>query len=56
VDWEGVYERRYRGPIIPPVRYPGDAQCFDIYPEDDQNREVYTDQMAEKYDKYFEDF
>jgi protein kinase A len=56
VDWEAVRQKRHRGPILPPVRYPGDAQCFDIYPEEDATRDVYTDEMAAKYDEYFKDF
>ncbi|TPX10665.1 uncharacterized protein E0L32_008399 [Thyridium curvatum] len=56
VDWEATYRRAERGPIVPPVRYPGDAQCFDIYPEEDVSRDKYTDQMAEKYDDFFKDF
>jgi len=56
VNWDDVYHRRRRGPIIPPVRYPGDAQCFDAYPEDDGKRDEYTGSMAEKYDEYFKDF
>ncbi|GJN67542.1 protein kinase DC2 [Purpureocillium lilacinum] len=56
VDWDAVIARRGQGPIVPPVRYPGDAQCFDTYPEDDGRRAQYTDDMARKYDHYFEDF
>lgn len=56
IDWDAVLLRRRRGPIIPPVRYPGDAQCFDIYPEDDANKERYSEDMAERYDQYFKDF
>ncbi|KAK4199697.1 kinase-like domain-containing protein [Triangularia verruculosa] len=56
VDWDAVQARKYQGPILPPVRYPGDAQCFDIYPEEDDRRDEYTDEMAEKYDGYFKDF
>ena len=56
VNWDDVYHRRNRGPINPPVRYPGDAQCFDIYPEDDGKRDTYTPDMATKYDEYFADF
>lgn len=56
VNWDDVYNRRARGPIIPPVRWPGDAQCFDVYPEDDGNREPYTEEMAQRYDKFFTDF
>ena len=56
VNWDDVYHRRHPGPILPPVRYPGDAQCFDIYPEDDVNSEVYSDDMFQKYDAFFQDF
>ena len=56
VDWDAILERRQRGPIVPPIRYPGDTQCFDEYPEDDQNRDVYTEEMAKTYDEYFKDF
>lgn len=56
IDWDDVYNRRRRGPIIPPIRYPGDAQCFDSYPEDDGRRDVYSAEMAQKYDDYFKDF
>lgn len=56
VDWDAILQRRHRGPIIPPIRYPGDAQCFDVYPEEDANREEYTDEMVQKYDEYFKDF
>lgn len=55
-NWDDVFNRRRKGPILPPVRYPGDASCFDVYPEDDGKREPYTDEMAEKYDEYFKDF
>ena len=56
VDWDVVFERRYRGPIVPPIRYPGDAQCFDVYPEEDVAKDPYTEEMAAKYDEYFRDF
>ncbi|KAK3311823.1 kinase-like domain-containing protein [Apodospora peruviana] len=56
VDWEAVAQKRYRGPIIPPIRYPGDAQCFDVYPEDDVNKEEYTSDLESRYDEYFKDF
>lgn len=56
VDWDAVYRRRYRGPIIPPIRYPGDAQCFDVYPEEDVGYGQYTEELREKYESYFEGF
>lgn len=56
VNWDDVLNRRHRGPIIPPIRFPGDAQCFDIYPEEDATRDKYTEDLVKKYDGYFQDF
>ncbi|KXJ94028.1 camp-dependent protein kinase catalytic subunit [Microdochium bolleyi] len=56
IDWDALLDRQIPPPIVPQVRFPGDAQCFDLYPEDDGKREPYTDEMAGKYDQYFEDF
>ncbi|KAF4510049.1 hypothetical protein G6O67_001974 [Ophiocordyceps sinensis] len=56
VDWDDLVRRRRPGPIQPPVRYPGDAQCFDTYPEDEGGRSDYTPDMAQQYDEYFRDF
>jgi protein kinase A len=54
--WEDVYYRKYRGPIIPPLRYKGDAQCFDQYPDEKEGREPYTEELRGKWDGYFKDF
>lgn len=56
VIWEDVYYRKYRGPIIPPLRYPGDAQNFDLYPDEKEGRDPYTDELAAKYDECFKGF
>ncbi|TWU74382.1 serine/threonine protein kinase, AGC [Metarhizium rileyi] len=56
VNWDDVLNRRQQGPIVPPVRYAGDSQCFDTYPEDDGRRDRYTDEMAQRFDSYFADF
>jgi protein kinase A len=56
VIWDDVLQRRHQGPIIPPIRFPGDTQCFDKYPEDDQRFDEYTEEMARKYDDNFKDF
>ncbi|KAG6017199.1 hypothetical protein E4U43_002116 [Claviceps pusilla] len=56
INWDDMLNRRQKGPIIPPIRYPGDAQCFDTYPEDDGKRDAYTDEMVQKYEQYFADF
>jgi protein kinase A len=56
VRWDDVYYRKYRGPIIPPLRHNADASCFDDYPDEKANREPYTPELAAKYDEYFKDF
>jgi len=56
VIWEEVYYRKYQGPIIPPVRYPGDAQCFDLYPDEKEGREPYSSEMRHKWEDHFKDF
>ena len=56
IDWEALYHRQIRPPIQPNVRYPGDAQCFDVYPEDDGKREPYTESMIQQFDHLFESF
>ncbi|KKA30984.1 hypothetical protein TD95_001338 [Thielaviopsis punctulata] len=56
IDWTRLYNKQIKAPIQPPVNYPGDAQCFDVYPEDDGIHDVYTAEMADQYDEYFADF
>jgi len=56
VAWEDVYYRKYRGPIIPPVRFPGDTQCFDVYPDEKEGREPYGQELSDKWEEKFEDF
>ena len=56
VNWDDLFHRRIVAPIQPHVRFPGDAQCFDVYPEDDGKREPYTDELAKQYDHYFNGF
>ena len=56
VNWDDVYNRRHKGPILPPVRYPGDAQCFDSYPEDDGKRDAYSGDLSARYEQFFADF
>ncbi|CAJ2503746.1 Uu.00g111400.m01.CDS01 [Anthostomella pinea] len=56
IDWDALYKRQVRPPIQPNIRFPGDAQCFDVYPEDDGKREPYTEDLARQYDSLFETF
>lgn len=41
---------------MPPIRYPGDAQCFDLYPDEKEGREKYTEELEKKWDWHFKDF
>ncbi|KAH8758010.1 hypothetical protein F5883DRAFT_567186 [Diaporthe sp. PMI_573] len=50
VKWDDVYHRRCKGPIIPPVRFAGDSQCFDLYPEEDAACDEYSQEMKDKYE------
>jgi protein kinase A len=56
VNWDDVYYRRHRGPIIPQIRFKGDAQCFDIYPDEKLGRDLYTNDLKAKWEDHFKDF
>lgn len=56
VNWDDVYYRREKGPIIPNVRYVGDASCFDTYPEEVRRTGDYTEDLRRKWDSCFADF
>jgi protein kinase A len=56
INWDDVYYRRQRGPIIPPLRHKGDSQCFDIYPDEKPGRDLYTDELKGKWEDRFKDF
>jgi len=56
VDWDDVYYRKYRGPIIPQLRHKADAQCFDDYPDEKAGRDPYTHELQKKWDHHFKDF
>ncbi|RKF77739.1 cAMP-dependent protein kinase catalytic subunit [Golovinomyces cichoracearum] len=56
INWEDIYNRKSCGPIIPAIRYPGDAQCFDHYPDEKRVREPYSAEMERKWEHHFKDF
>lgn len=56
VVWEDIYNRQNCGPIIPSIRYPGDAQCFNHYPDEKTSREPYSNEMYRKWENHFKDF
>ena len=62
LDWDEVYYRRRRGPIIPRVEWAGDAGNFDEYPdpvdgeESEGGRGKYTDELRDEWEDAFADF
>ena len=56
IDWDALYYRQMKGPIIPEIRHPADASNFDQYDPAPEPKSTYTPEMASKYDKEFKDF
>ncbi|KAI4190170.1 MAG: hypothetical protein L6R41_000978 [Letrouitia leprolyta] len=56
IDWEALYYRKIKGPIIPKLRHPADASNFDEYDQPPEQKSVYTKEMASKYDHEFREF
>lgn len=56
VDWDAVYHRRIKGPIVPELKNAADASNFDDYDAAPESSSVYTKDMIHKYDHEFKDF
>lgn len=59
VDWDGLYYRRFKGPILPRVEHPADSGNFDEYPDPEEERgskALYTKEMRHTYESAFKDF
>lgn len=56
VDWEKLYYRQLKGPIIPRVKHAADGSNFDDYAEAEDKGSQYTDEMAEQYESAFAEF
>lgn len=53
VDWESVYYKQLKPPIVPKVTYPGDHRNYDFYPEVDLRR---APAVSERERALFQDF
>lgn len=53
LNWEDVFTRAIKPPIVPKVSYDGDTDNFDDYPENDWKKKPTA---TERELKYFEDF
>ncbi|EHY56906.1 cAMP-dependent protein kinase catalytic subunit 3 [Exophiala dermatitidis] len=62
INWDDIYYRRKRGPIIPRVEWAGDAGNFDEYPdpiegeESEGGRGRYTEELRAEWEDAFKDF
>ena len=53
MDWEDVFNRKPRPPLVPRVRYDGDTANFDDYSKEEIQKAV---KVTEREAKLFEDF
>ncbi|KAH8423463.1 cAMP-dependent protein kinase [Aspergillus melleus] len=57
INWDDLFYRRIKGPIIPRVDHPADTGNFEEYPDPDSKATaVYTDELRKKYEVLFSDF
>ncbi|EAU33539.1 hypothetical protein ATEG_05778 [Aspergillus terreus NIH2624] len=57
INWDDLFYRRVKGPIIPRVDHPADTGNFEDYPDPDpKTQTVYTEDMKKKYETLFSDF
>ncbi|CAG2069192.1 unnamed protein product, partial [Timema podura] len=53
IEWQDVYNKKLKPPIVPRVTYEGDTRNFDDYPETDWKS---APTVGEIEQKLFEDF
>ena len=56
IDWDALYNRKSKGPIIPKVKHPADTSNFDNYDPPSESKSEYTKDLAQKYEHEFKDF
>ena len=56
IDWDAVYHRKNKGPILPRVKHAADCSNFDNYDPPTESHSTYTKDMQHKYDSEFKDF
>lgn len=56
IDWDALYYRQMKGPIVPQLKHAADTSNFDEYDAAPPSKSVYTADMAKEYDGAFADF
>ena len=56
INWNSLYKREMKGPIIPELKHAADASNFDDYDAAPESSSNYTKDMFHKYDHEFKDF
>lgn len=58
INWEDLYNRKSKGPIIPRVDHAADSGNFEEYPPppEPDSLSQYTSEMRDQYDDQFRDF
>lgn len=56
IEWDALYQRKIKGPIIPKVKGAADCSNFDDYPPPSETPSTYTKELQQKYDSEFKDF
>ncbi|MCJ1393372.1 serine/threonine protein kinase, AGC [Xylographa bjoerkii] len=56
IDWEAMYYRRMKGPIVPKLAHAADASNFDDYDPAPERQSVYTREMSKQYEEFFKEF
>ena len=56
IDWDALYNRKMKGPILPKVKSPTDSSNFSDYDAPSSQCSAYTKDLQAKYDHEFKDF
>ena len=56
IDWDALYYRRMKGPIVPRLRHAADASNFDNYDNPPESHSVYTEELEREYEEAFSSF
>ncbi|KAL9048069.1 MAG: hypothetical protein Q9162_007869 [Coniocarpon cinnabarinum] len=56
INWQSMYKREMKGPIIPELRSKDDTRNFENYDAEPERRTVYTPDLHKKYDHEFHGF